>query len=158
MPPTGAVCWARCKVQREECSYHRVGGNQCTGLYGSFQSDDGTVSLPSAFLYGIPAGAGPGSDLRVRFTGQRHPPIVYKASGSHEWLLIAAFMVAGVGALIVWGLTVRARLTGRLLPWMLDRPQFRTPRATRAADKTGHNDRPGSSKRKRAIRRRRRSA
>ena len=96
--------------------------------------------------------------MRVRFTDQRHPPIVYKASGSHEWLLIATFMLAAVGAFMVWGLTVRARLTGRLLPWMLDRFRFRMPRATRAPDKTGHNDKPKSSKRKREMRRRRRSA
>jgi hypothetical protein len=146
------------QVQREDCSYHAVGGNQCTGLYGAFQSDDGTVSLPNAFLDGIPAGAGPGSDVRVRFTGQRHPPIVYKASGSHEWLLIAAFMLAAIGGFVVWGLTVRARLQGRFLPWMWDRPRSRSPRDARAPDKTGHTERPKSSKRKREIRRRRRSA
>jgi hypothetical protein len=143
------------QVQREACSSHAVGGNQCTGLYGSFQSDDGTVSLPSAFLDGIPAGSGPGSDVRVRFAGQRDPPIVYKARGSHEWLLIAAFMLVGAAGLIMWGLTIAARVQGRLLPWILDRPRFRSPRATRAPDKTGHNGRPKSSKRKRTVRRRR---
>lgn len=129
-------------VTRKECGYHRVTGYICTGLHGDYTSDDRATFLQDAFLDGIPRGARIGSDVKVRLLGERNPTIVYRASGSHEWLLIGALLLAALAALSVWALTVTARLRGQYLPWMI-RPwtKPRVGRDPRSPDKTGHRRR-----------------
>lgn len=126
-------------VTSRECSYHRFGGYRCSGLFGNYTSADGATTLHHAFLDAVPHHAGVGSDLTVRWLGERNPAIVYTATGSHEWLLIAALMLAAVITLGVWSIAVYARTHGRYPPWMT-KPWAKPPpiRDQRAADKTGH--------------------
>jgi hypothetical protein len=66
-------------------------------------------------LHSVPKGVGEGSDVPVRYFGH---VVVYSASGSREWFLIAVVLVAAAVALVMEILTFCARGLGLWLPWM----------------------------------------
>jgi hypothetical protein len=54
---------------------------------------------------------------RVATVYEGNAAVVYLAENSHEWILITAFMLAGLLALVIWAICLWRRLTGRPLPW-----------------------------------------
>lgn len=130
-------------VTSKSCSFHSFGGYRCTGLYGDYVSDDESTTVRHVFLDAIPRGAQVGGDVRVRYLAGRQAPVVYKAGGSSDWILIGGLMIAAVITLLVWSATVHARLRDESLPWML-KPWTKPTviRDERSPDKTGHRRRP----------------
>ena len=103
----------------EHCSWHRVGGRTCE-WHGSFTALDGSLKVADADF-----ATGP----RMR-SGDQVPALmghnegyVYRATGSHEWLLDLAMVAGALGFLLLWAMSVFVRLRYRtgLLEWSTDR-------------------------------------
>lgn len=83
----------------------------CSGYYGDYSSDDGTVHASHVFLDGGPSSLRVGGSIEVTFFPHgRGPHVVYLAKGSHEWVLILGLLLAGVVRLVVWACLVLRRI------------------------------------------------
>jgi len=92
-----------------ECDRHHC------GAYGKFVSDAGNEVVEHAFLDEASDDPYVGQVIRVRYEGGRTPPVVYPASGSDEWLILLGFLVTMPFLLLLWVLSIYARVTHRFI-------------------------------------------
>ena len=112
----GGGTTGRLTTTNVQCGRHHCGAS------GTFVSDDGTLVVPKAYL--DEAGPDPqvGTVYQVRYEGGRRPPVVYPANGSHDWILIAGFLIVAPIVLSLWAVTMFARLTHRWF-WRAEMPE-----------------------------------
>jgi hypothetical protein len=82
-------------------------------FYGTFTTDDATLQRPRVLLDEPPDGMRIGDRIAVSDGGGRSA-VVYPATGSTEWLIIAALMTAAVVVLAIWATRLHSRSTAYL--------------------------------------------
>jgi hypothetical protein len=94
-------------AQREDC-----GGHSCD-FFGSWTSADGSRSLEDIGIYDEPDSFSTGQSIQAVDTGARHG--VFATTGGSTYLLISAFVLAGVAALVGWISVIRNAFRRRRL-------------------------------------------
>jgi hypothetical protein len=95
--------------------YQSCSRNGCT-TYGSFRSDDGTVTETGLVYDQAPRHFIKGASSRVLYEGDTEANSVYSEQGSTEWLWITLFGLLALTILTTWVVVVAARVTGRTAP------------------------------------------